>query len=1115
MAENEIITTEIPVVEESQNTEIEEVVQVVEVEEIEAVTIEMNEVLVSLDNNGEQFNHSLLNNRESPNQHPIIAIEGLSDTLEQIKALKTVYSNKYNCASYYKWINGNILNENRNNLFVSACVDQNEGVAIDICNGDNIFGVTVSDAAFIGGQEYVKAENDSLIGRNYNYNAVVNFGLVSVRCVGDIAIGDYVTSNQDGLAIKSDGKYGYIVVNTCDIQGLPGVVVALLPSSEHNKDVAQNVDDLIQRMANTEYNIVGIRNLANSAYQLSTQQQNQHETDIDNIKEDIIEIIKELEDTFDFVENTNASLTNISVEVASAKTIANDAVLSANRARDEAIQTANDAWAKAEEVEESVGSLTAKISEYAVGEHSQAYGLTHGQIVKILKEEMVFVPTIDDIVYEVYSHRPYLDDNGNVQYVDYMQTFQKNNYYVCDFNTVIDNDGVAHIVFQWVSHVDGVNFSNGKLADGTTYIPAGSIASPYWVVTEADVEIDNEDGTKTIYNLGGLYKWSNASWHKVASIADNTLSRAISLVSQTANEISMDITNAKGDFATFAAKISDSDAKIQTATNFLTGEYITIECWDDDLANEFADPSSAYKTEYIYYDKTNELYYYYVNNEGWKSTNDSFQAGLKGNLSIIDQSSDKDGSKMALVVSGLHGEEIVNGASIVLSQNESGSYIAIDADKINFLSKEFNIHPSDGNGNKTSNEANFSVDAEGNVNIKGTVYADAGNIGNIIIDEGAIVSQNGNFSVDAEGNLIVKGKGQIGQCIIDNNLLTVDSISSLSTNLGVVNAGVIQSINYNDGQQPTGFKISCEDVNMINSPYFKVTQDGKITSTEGKIGGWYIGTNTLSNDENTALATVGLSTGYNDGDENKIESKDLLCFWAGNISSAAPFKVYQDGSFFAESGQIGEDVIIQGQIQVGTQNSDTKIYIGKNYRGIQIDHQNNGQHYFSQINYDEINLHLINENNPSLSSNFYIKKGNLLDGDGYPRVVIGSNHGSDSGNIEAGGELRGSWKVTSNFEALNISTNNVEGHLNGIAFDGRVFTSSFTGSDAEQTFDFSSNFNYINGAVATARYSSSGGLSGYNKNAHFAIKINGTKVTVGLDDGSANEGFYLLVWGEK
>lgn len=38
---------------------------------------------------------------------------------------------------------------------------------------------------------------------------------------------------------------------------------------------------------------------------------------------------------------------------------------------------------------------------------------------------------------------------------------------------------------------------------------------------------------------------------------------------------------------------------------------------------------------------------------------------------------------------------------------------------------------------------------------------------------------------------------------------------------------------YNDG-----FKISCDDANMIESKYFKVTQDGKITATAGTIGGW-------------------------------------------------------------------------------------------------------------------------------------------------------------------------------------------------------------------------------------------------------------------------------------
>ena len=44
------------------------------------------------------------------------------------------------------------------------------------------------------------------------------------------------------------------------------------------------------------------------------------------------------------------------------------------------------------------------------------------------------------------------------------------------------------------AYVDSVIFSNGKLANGTTYIPAGSSATPYWVVTESDVEIQNNDG---------------------------------------------------------------------------------------------------------------------------------------------------------------------------------------------------------------------------------------------------------------------------------------------------------------------------------------------------------------------------------------------------------------------------------------------------------------------------------------------------------------------------------------------------------------------------------------------------------------------------------------------
>lgn len=685
-----------------------EVEETVEITEPVTFNVEVGEVAATINTSGDPMNHALLYNRDLHNQHPIDAIEGLSDELDKIKSLKTLYSNKYNCANYYKWADGNNRNANRNNLFVSACLDQNGDIAVDICTTDkDVFGVAVSDAAFIGGQEYIKTDDDSLIGRDYSYNAIVTSGLVEVRCVSDIVVGDYVASNKDGMAIKSDGKYGYLVVDTCDIAGLPGVVIALLPSSEHAKYVAQNVDDLIQRMINAEHNIVGARNLANSAYKLSTQNQDQHEVDIIGIKEVVAEILTELKDTSEFVENTNASLTNVSINAAEAKQIANDAILSVNKTRDEAIQKANDAWAKAEEVKQKFDSLTATIAEYTVGEHSQAYGLTHSQIIKILKEGVVFVPTTDNITHEIYSQRPCLDEDGNVQYADYMERFAKNNYYVCTFNTITDNDGVEYNVMQWVQHVDGVCFSNGKLADGTVDIPLGSMAAPYWVVTESDVEVKNDDGTKTIYDLGGLYKWDGESWHKVASTTDNTLSRAVSLVSQTANEISMDITNAKGDFATFAEKISDNDVKIQTATNFLTGGYVTVEKWDDNLANE---------TERIYYDKENGLYYYYVKDKGWQSTENSFEAGLKGNVSVIDQSSDKDGSKMALVVSGLHGDQVLNGASIVLAQDKDDSYVSIDADAINFNAKAFQILPIDDNGN-AGKTPNFSVDNKGNIKL--------------------------------------------------------------------------------------------------------------------------------------------------------------------------------------------------------------------------------------------------------------------------------------------------------------------------------------------------------------------------------------------------------------
>lgn len=933
MEDKNIILSDGLISEEIANVDIGEVIEVVNIDEAAPLVVEINEATSAINTNGDPMNHALLHNRELFNQHPIRAIEGLSEELDQIKSLKTVYSNKYNYANYYKWADGNNLNINRNNLFVSACIDENGDVSIDICDDKDVFGITVSDAAFVGGQEYIKTDNDSLIGRDASYNAVVNSGLVEVRCVEDVAIGDYVFPNKDGIATKSDGKYGYRVVDLCDIDGLPGVIIALLPSSKHDKYIAQNVDELSQRMTNTEYNIVGIRNLANEAYNLSTKQQDKHTVDTEKIKEDINEIFKELEDTLDVVGNINASFTNVSIDAAKAKQIANDAILSANKTRDEAIQTANDAWGKAEEVKESINSLTAKIAEYTIGEYSQAYGLTHSQVIKILKNEMVFVPTTDNPTYEIYSQRPYLDEDGNVQYADYMQTFAKGNYYVCTFNTITDNNGASHNVMQWIAHIDSVVFSNGRLADGTKHIPIGSIVAPYWVVTEADVEVENEDGTKTVYDLGGLYKWDQSIWTKVASITDNTLSRAVSLVSQTSNAISMDITNAKGDFATLAAKILDSDIKIQTATNFLTGEYVTIENWDEDLADKFADPSTAYKTELIYYNKENGLYYYYVNDEGWKSTNNSFEAGLKGNLSIIDQSANKDGSEMALVVSGLHGEQVLKGASIVLAQDGSGSYIHIDADNISLVGY---------------------VTLE-NLKNEGTTEIHGGNIitGTLRADKIEVK--------DNSSNAIIF-KAEPNDVSIAGWTVSADKISQGNVGLYSGDSNYLTSIVDNNKTSPVRFYAGGD---ILNNAPFKVLNDGSlyasaaqitgnIIATSGFIGssdrGWQISSGIIANYGTETITeggkkyytkAFGMQSPSNPGAINAIAigGKMTPSSWAD-----ANFVVTVDGKLIARSGVIGGCEIKNDTLQI-SQSNITSIDASKIVTGaIESQNYESGKH---------------------------------------------------------------------------------------------------------------------------------------------------------------------------
>lgn len=76
---------------------------------------------------------------------------------------------------------------------------------------------------------------------------------------------------------------------------------------------------------------------------------------------------------------------------------------------------------------------------------------------------------------------------------------------------------------------------------------------------------------------------------------------------------------------------------------------------------------------------------------------------------------------------------------------------------------------------------------------------------------------------DEDDNTIFKADAQ-------SNTVYASNLSTISANLGTVTTGSIESPDYEDG---TGFKISAnQDENMIDSKYFKVTQEGTIIASD-------------------------------------------------------------------------------------------------------------------------------------------------------------------------------------------------------------------------------------------------------------------------------------------
>ena len=252
----------------------EETIQIIEVDEPEIYNIDSDEAFSSLGEQNEQLNHSLMHGRDLPNQHPISAITGLRQELDNIESLKTVESDKKGYANYYMWDTSKELPpDNRVGYFVSIhtkdhkisiCGDTtyNDGSYNPIKNRDEIFGVTVDSAGFVGWQHYDEEDKPR---NEKEYALVANTGIVKVRCFPSVVAGNYVMSSSDGRAKRTDNSHGYYVISIDEIDGNRCAVISLDSTMNQLYGLSKEVDSFNQRVDNVEINTVAAINAANAA----------------------------------------------------------------------------------------------------------------------------------------------------------------------------------------------------------------------------------------------------------------------------------------------------------------------------------------------------------------------------------------------------------------------------------------------------------------------------------------------------------------------------------------------------------------------------------------------------------------------------------------------------------------------------------------------------------------------------------------------------------------------------------------------------------------------------------------------------------------------------------
>lgn len=620
------------------NTNIEEENEGASVEETGAIEVEISEGFGYVA--GATGLHSTLPDRNYSNQHEIDSITGLRDELNFIKSPRTIYSNGNNVATYYEWESST---DDPYGRFVSVV----DGYKIKICNGTDIVGVTVEDAGFIG--------NQSGIPRDGAYGLVVTSGVVSVHCDPSVKTGDYVVSSSSGHAEKSTGNYGYKVLGTANKNNMPHAIIALGVQADVTGVICDDLNATKEQVKANYNNIVAAMNLANDAYNKAS-----------DTEATAGSANKDAGDAKDAADNANKNASDALDTANKAKEIAESAKTFAMAECANAFNRANDAWAKADNVATETYSLCAKIDQYSIGEYSQARGLTLEQAQEILVPGMIYVPTkhgeveYHTEVYEYTNAPEKVESFDKIEYRDPKVVYYDGKEYLYRVNyDWIESQEMPKYeriftpgyLYRWESiqalgrngwvtidkYHNAVNYNSeietNDASKSVYFFPTEpDIAEGddfgYWY-TDAE-EIKDKDGNTGAYNPYTLYKWEGNHWTAVARLAGNCNNRVASLVTQTANSLSAEITNARGSTASIGERITNTESEVYSIAQ-------------------------------------------------WTINPDT---GEQYSLATIKQTADAAGASISQIVEWAGPDGVVSTSSIVQSINDSGSEVYIDADHI-------------------------------------------------------------------------------------------------------------------------------------------------------------------------------------------------------------------------------------------------------------------------------------------------------------------------------------------------------------------------------------------------------------------------------------------------